>query len=192
MKNVVGFPDRAAMLDRRTGGAYVLNFKGGPPVTQKVEVDTGTPDAARSRSLETFATNLQVNVCEALLLQSVAFKATSDLPMTLEDLKDARFSLMIDGEMIVPDKAFTDHLEVGCRPIPNAGLDFSKPLLPLVANQIDGEEAIADSTFGYFIPNNSVIVVVVRKLPAGCGKIQIETELTAAFYTTAVCSARRG
>lgn len=192
MKAIVGFPGRAAMIDRRTGGAYVLNFKSIDPLPQTVQVETGSSPSSQTHSLEIFSLNTKVNVCEALLLQSVSFKVSSELYMTLEDLEQARFSLMIDGEMIISDKAFTDHLAIGPAPTPNAGIDFSKPLLPLIANQLDGEDALADSTFGYFIPNQSVMVVTVRKLPAGRGKIEIETELVAATYTTIVCSARRG
>lgn len=192
MKEIVGFPDRVAMVNRATHGAYILNFQSMDPQPQTVKVETGADLNGQTCSLEAFAINANIKICEALLLQSVSFQILSGAPLTLEDLKETRFSLMIDGEMIIPDKAFTDHLEVGCRPIPDPGLDFSNPLLPLLANQLDGEDALADSTFGYFIPNNTVIVVLVRKLPAGRGKIEIETKLVAAMYSTTSCSTRRG
>lgn len=191
MKHIVGFPDRAAIFTHLTGGAFILNFKEMDPRPQTVRVDTGDDRSRPSLAIETFDLVSKSLVCEAVLMQSISFKVSSERPLILEDLKEMRFSLMVDGEMIVPDKAFTDHLEVGCIPMPNAGLDFSNPLLPHLANQVDGDSVIPGSTFGYFIPNDSVIVVTVRKIPSGRDKIEIETSLVGATYAAPACSVQR-
>lgn len=189
IRDIVSFPDHAAMVEQR-GGAYILNFKELDPQPQDVTVGTGFVPQALVRPFDAFALTTKSNVCEAILLQSVAFRIISPVTLTIGDLKPTRFSLTIDSKTLVLDKAFPDHLEFGA-PMPNAGLDFSDLKLPLLANRVDGDGALADSTFGYFIPNNSIIVVEVRNFPAGHGKVEIKTSLVAATYSTEVCSVRR-
>lgn len=191
VKNIVGFPDRAAIVTRLTNSAFIVNFKEMDPRPQTVKIDTGRDRGGPALGVETFDLVSKSLVCEAVLLQSISFKVSSEGPLTLEDLKDTRFSLMIDGMMVVPDKAFTDHLEVGCNPLPDAGLDFSNPILPYLANQVDAGGAIPGSTFGYFIPNDSVIVVTVLKIPSGLGHLEIETRLVGATYAAPACSVQR-
>jgi len=191
MKQIMGFPDRVAIVTRLTNSAFILNFKAIDPRPQTVKIDTGEDRNSPALAVETYDLVSKSLVCEAVLMQSISFKVVSSGPLTLEDLKDTRFSLMIDGEMVVPDKAFTDHLEVSRGTILNDGLDFSNPILPYLANQVDESGVIPGSTFGYFIPNDSVIVVTVRKIPPGRGKVEIETSLVGATYAAPACSVQR-
>lgn len=194
------FPEGAALVNTFVGNAFVMRYQKPERIAEGVTVDTGKNRKSVPIMVQALKTELQCNVCNAILFVAPYVKIVSEIVSSgrrglRRDLRDARFTLAIDGEKVVPDGKVTDCLVDPDGNMPaTAWPDLSRETALFTGFEysvfdkhklgMSWQYRPSGLPLGLFLPNASLVNIELRNLPAGHGEVKLEAGLVAAMYTT--------
>lgn len=185
MTKMFEFPGRAS-IRTPAGTDFAMGLDGLFPIIQKTPIDTGGDPRASLDSEIVLRHLTKCKVSDAILFLTPYFRILSGSPSFPNGLATARFSLIIDNEIYILDGQVKNHLtDLEGNLLDSAKLDFSKPKKGVfLGNMLSAAGPIPSSTFGYFLTNATPVSIEIRGVAGGYGKVELETGLIAALYTT--------
>jgi hypothetical protein len=180
------FPVQATLLNTFAGGTYFpMVYKGDASVSKTVKMDT----KGKVGPVKGLGITLETYVCDAIFLAApyVRIVSPSSPKILRKHLKDARLSLVIDREILIPDAPLLNHLVDPEGIVPEmAWPDLSHGQNLFLAAHPRANGSKEWDAIGYFLSSGADVNVEIRCLPSGRGVLEIETGLVAATYTTRV------
>lgn len=181
-----GFPEHAGLINQQEGNGFALRHHKPLVMENTATVDTGE-DPKKYAASKVLDFTVTVPVFNAVLLVAPYVRLTQCVTERfMKWFRRAKLTLELDGCRILWNSPVRHHLAVPKdRRLDDYPFDIDQePDWIFPAGRLKDGNVFWEDGYGIFLPNESVVRVMLTGIPGGEGKVPIEAGCVAAEYTT--------